>query len=111
MKDSPIQKDAIAYYNQMRSQEPVVAKLPGFIYFCAERAAMKVVADRVPTLEKELGELSAKVKEQDALLSPSPKSGGSVPRQPGTKTKTFEQMTSEEQFAELRREAEAMPSR
>lgn len=102
-KDSNVQKEAAAYFRQMVAEHPQAAKLPGFIYFCAERAALKTVSDRVPTLEKELVELRAKVKEQDGLLSPSPKGNGGTQRSPAPKK--FEQMSSEEQFEALKQEA------
>jgi hypothetical protein len=87
----------------MSEKEPAVAKLPGFIYYCAERAALKLAADRVPNLEKELGELRTKVKELDALTNPSPRGGGGVQRPKSPKG--WDQMSSEEQFDALRQEA------
>jgi hypothetical protein len=102
-KDSVVQKEATEYFQAMAKEQPAVAKLPGFIYYCAERAAFKTASDRVPALEKELVELRARVKEQDGLLSPSPKGNGGTQRTPAPKT--FEQMTPEQQFEELKREA------
>jgi hypothetical protein len=102
-KNSPLQQEAANYFKQMSEKEPAVAKLPGFIYYCAERAALKLAADRVPNLEKELGELRTKVKELDALTNPSPRGGGGVQRPKSPKG--WDQMSSEEQFDALRQEA------
>ena len=100
-KDSPVQKDAADYYRQMTGQMPFLKTLPGFVYFCAERASLKSAADRVPALEKELGELKPKLAELEALTNPSPASGGN--RLPGAKT--FEQMSEEDQLNWLRQNA------
>ena len=100
-KDSPVQKDAAEYYKQMTGQMPFLRTLPGFVYFCAERASLKSAADRVPVLEKELGELKPKLAELEALTNPSPAGGGN--RLPGAKT--FEQMSEEEQFKWLQQNA------
>ena len=103
-KDSAVQKEAAAYYRQMSAQVPMLQTLPGFIYFCAERAAYKTAADRVPGLERELGELKTKLKELEALTNPSP--SGGVPKQPAAAgNKKFEDMTPDEQFAWLRENA------
>ena len=100
-KDSPLQKAAMEYYREI-AKDPAVSRLPGVIYFAAERAALKSAADRVPALEKELGELKAKVKEQDELLNPTP-SGGIAPAPKGAKA--FEEMSEDEQYASLHSEA------
>lgn len=100
-KDSPVQKGAADYYRQMTVQVPELARLPGFVYFCAERASLKTAADRVSALEKELGELKPKLAELEALTNPPP--GGSGNRLPASKS--FEQMTAAEQFDWLKQNA------
>jgi len=100
-KDSPVQKGAAEYYKQMTGQVPELARLPGFVYFCAERASLKTAADRVSGLEKELGELKPKLAELEALTNPPP--GGSGNRLPASKS--FEQMTAAEQFDWLKQNA------
>ena len=74
-KDSTVQKEAADYFKAMVQNYPEAGKLPGFIYFCAERAAYKTASDRVPTLEKELGELKKKLTDYELLHSPSPGGG------------------------------------
>lgn len=101
-KDSAVQKAAADYFKAMVAQEPAAAKLPGFIYFCAERAALKASADRLPLVEKELGELKTKLTELEALTNPTP--SGGVSRLPQG-SKTFEAMDSDAQFEALKREA------
>lgn len=100
-RGSVVQNAAIEFFQQTTANDPVVAKLPGFIYFCAERAALKTAADRVPSMEKELGELRTKVQELTELTSVIP--SGGVQRTVGKKS--FEQMTPDEQYASLREEA------
>lgn len=101
-KDSAVQKAAAEYFKAMAAQEPAAAKLPGFIYFCAERAQLKAAADRLPGVEKELGELKTKLTELEALTNPTP--SGGVSRLPSG-NKTFDGMNSDEQFEALKREA------
>jgi hypothetical protein len=101
-KDSPVMKGAAEYYKQMTAQMPFLSKLPGFIYFCAERAQLKTAADRVPALEKELGELKPKLAELEALTNPAPGGGGNRI----AASKDFEQMTPEQQYAWLKDHAQ-----
>jgi len=101
-KDSAVQKAAAEYFKAMVAQEPAAAKLPGFIYFCAERAQLKSAADRLPAVEKELGELKTKLTELEALTNPTPSGGAS--RLPAA-NKSFETMDSDAQFEALKREA------
>lgn len=104
-KDSATFKNAVEYFKQMSANEPAAAKLPGFIYFCAERAALKTAADRVPSMEKELGELRTKVKDLEALTNPTP--SGGVQR-PQTAAKSADDMSDDELYAQLRQEAASM---
>lgn len=101
-KDSELQKNAAEYYKQMTTSEPAVAKLPGFIYFCVERAALKTAADRVPALEKENNNLKTKVKEYEALTNPTP--AGGVSRTPKGDKSPLD-MSQDELYESLRNEA------
>ena len=100
-KDSPVFKATVEYFKQITASDPVVAKLPGFIYFAAERAAYKLSADKVPSLEKELGELRTKVKDLEVLTNPA--GGGVVHRSPNAKK--FDDLDADEQIAALKAEA------
>ena len=100
-KDSPVFVETVNFFKQMTASDPVVAKLPGFIYFAAERAALKVAADKVPALDKELGELRTKVKDLEALTNPA--SGGVARRPQGSKK--FEDLDEEAQIAILKQES------
>ncbi len=100
---SPVQTEAVEFFKRITAETPAVAQLPGFIYFCAERAALKTAADRVPALTKELAELKARVKELDELTSPTPRAGGELKRAKGPKK--FEELSDEEQLEQLRAEA------
>ena len=104
-KDSPVFQETVNYFKQMTASDPVVAKLPGFIYFCAERAALKTASARVPVMEKELGELRTKVKDLEALTNPTP-SGGVARVQSGAKSAT--EMSDDELYAQLREEASSL---
>ena len=100
-KDSDLQKSALEYFKQITSSDPVVAKLPGFVYFCAERAALKSASDSVPAMTKELGDLRTKVKDLEALTNPTPSAG--ISKTPSVKT--WDSMSSDEQYDHLRQEA------
>lgn len=109
-KDSEVQKGAAEYYRQMTAQIPALNKLPGFVYFCAERADLmlkansgKAASERVSALEKENGELQAKVKELDALTNPTPQGGvARVTSGGGPKT-------DDQEYEELRQMAANLP--
>ena len=101
-KDSAVQKEAAEYYRQITDSEPTAAKLPGFIYFCAERATMKAAADRVPAMDKELNQLRSKVKDLESLTNPTP-SGGSSRALRGNKSTS--EMSQEELYQSLREDA------
>ena len=96
-----VTQTALDYHKEM-CKDPAVARLPGVIYFAIERAVLKTAADRVPGLEKELGELRTKVKEQDEMLNPTP--SGGVAHAPQV-AKAFEEMSDDEQYAALHSEA------
>jgi hypothetical protein len=100
-KESSVFKGAVEYFKQITASDPVVAKLPGFIYFAVERAALKTAADRVPALEKETGELKTKLTELEALTNPTP--SGGVARQPAKKGNTLD-----DEFEALQAEAAHM---
>jgi hypothetical protein len=103
-KDSPVFQEAVAFFREI-TKDPAVAKLPGIIYFAAERAALKTASARVPGMEKELGELRTKVKDLEALTNPTP--SGGVPRvQAGGRSAGS--MSEEELYQQLREEAAAM---
>jgi hypothetical protein len=100
-KESAVFKGAVEYFKQITASHPVVAKLPGFIYFAVEHSALKTAADRVPALEKELGELKTKLTELEALTNPTP--SGGVARQPAKKGNTLD-----DEFEALQAEAARM---
>lgn len=105
-KGSEVQNDAIGWFGNITKQVPILSKVPGFIYYAAERAhlvsqvkAGKAASERVSVLEKENGELQAKVKELDALTNPTPQGGvNRVNPKDGPKS-------DDEEFNELRRMA------
>lgn len=80
------------------AQEPGVLNDPKAMYYACELISQRTAAARVPGLEKELGALRAKVKEQEALLAPNPP--GDPARLPANTAKT-----EAERLADLEREA------
>ena len=103
-KDSEVQRESAAFYNQMVNTEPAVSKLPGFIYFCAERAALKTAANRVPGLTKELTETKKRLSQLEAATSASP--SGGVTKMPSGKS--YLDLSPEDQFNQLKQEASAL---
>lgn len=85
-------------------QHPEVLQDPKLLYFAAERASLKTAAARVPTLEKELDGLRAKVKELEEQLSVP--LDGSVPGATGEVP--WGSMSSDDQLDALKREAVAL---
>ena len=96
-KDSPVYQESLTFFREI-TKDPAVAKLPGIIYFAAERAALKTASARVPVMEKELGELRTKVKDLEALTNPTP--GGAVQRPPTQSSGAKQDLDAE--FAELK---------
>lgn len=74
---------------------------PEAMYHLAQHAVLKSSAARVPVLEKENGELRAKVKDYEQRLAPNSLHTGA--RQTGPKT--FKEMSEQEQEADLRQMA------
>jgi hypothetical protein len=99
---SAVRNAAIESFKEITMADPALARLPGLIYHCVRYAAAKTAADRVPAMEKELGELRTKVKELEVLTNPTPQGGVNRPQ---TGSKPFEQMTEDEQYNQLLQEA------
>lgn len=94
--------------SQLLTDEPDLKQHPKGIYLAARLANLEAEVTRGQTAsasvvakDKELGQLKAKVKELEALTAPG--GGDGVSRLPAGRT--FEQMSSDEQFAELERQA------
>lgn len=104
-KGSELQSATAEVFKSLTTQEPEASRLPGLVYYCVRMAAAETAAARVPVMEKELGELRAKVKELDAATNPVPGTG--VSRLSGKKT--FKEMSVAEQKESLQAEAASMP--
>lgn len=93
---------------QLLHDEPDFKNHPKGIYVAARIASLETEAAGVPVLkaqlgekDKELGRLNARIKELEALTAAG--GTGSATRLPGEKT--FDQMSEDEQFHELMRQA------
>lgn len=78
-------------------------EFPMMVYHAARLTAAETAAARVPGMERELGELRAKVKDLEALTSP----GGGKGAVQRVET-AVRQLTDEEEYAELRSQAMQM---
>ncbi len=88
---------------------PVAARFveayPEGLYYLTELVSAKSSAARVPTMETELGQLRAKVKELSEKLAPNIEAAHG---RTNAGTPEFSQMNEDQQFAELERMAQSM---
>lgn len=93
---SQFQKDVAAHLKAAAEQGIDPNEHPIMMYHAARLTAAETAAARVPVMEKELGEMRAKVKELEALTAP----GGGSPS--ATKFPKERPLTDEEEGQELR---------
>lgn len=98
---SEFQKNVANHLQEAARQGMDPNEHPTLVYHAARLTAAESASARVPSMEKELGELRAKVKELEALTNPG---GGTTAASkiPGESAKT-----DDEEFAELRQAAMA----
>lgn len=89
---------------QLLAEEPDFKTHPKGIYVAARIASLETAAAGVPGMEKELGQLRAKVKELEGLTAPGGPGGATA--LPGEKS--FEQKSESEQLQELTEAAQSM---
>ena len=89
---------------QLLQEEPDFKTHPKGIYVAARIAALETASASVPAMEKELGQLRAKVKELEGLTAPGGPGGATA--LPGEKS--FDQKSEGEQLQELTETAQAM---
>lgn len=68
--DSSLQKNVAQSLNNLWNTDRALASHPQIIYYVTQLESAKAAAARVPGMEKELGELRAKVKDYEALTAP-----------------------------------------
>lgn len=93
---SPFQQTVARHLQAAREAGLDVNEHPSLMYHCARLTAAETAAARVPGMEKELGELRAKVKELETLTAPG---GGQSSAQVIQMPKT---LTHEQEGEELR---------
>ena len=96
------QKAVAGNLRELQAQSPEYLEHPDVVYHVARLTAAETTAARVPVLEKELGQLRAKVKEYESLTALT---GGSIPQGGGGPSGP---RTEAQEEAELRQEAAAM---
>ncbi len=96
-ENSEFQKQVVANLQALQKSDPDLANNPSIIYHVAERTALMTEAARVPGIVKELDGLKAKVKDLEALTTPS--NEGSVTRLPQGRQQP---LNDEQEEAELR---------
>ena len=104
---SALQQQVAANLVEMKQAAPRMLRDPKAIYFVTKLTAAEATAARVPAMEKELGQMKARVKELEALTSPG--DAGQPARLPGQIP--FDQRSREEQFAELEQMAQGLSLR
>jgi len=104
-QNSSVQVSAAELYKQMIQQHPEIENLPAVVYYCARIANAEAASARVPILTKELEETKSKLEELNLMTNPTPVGG--VTKLPKN-NKSFEAMSSEEQFEALRSDAAVM---
>lgn len=103
VKDSPESK-AVA---ELIQQVPQIQTDPQMMYYAARLATAEVAAARVPTMEKELGAAHAKIKDLEGKLQ-VPTDG--IAQITG-ESKSFEQKTEADQYAEVEALARELDNR
>lgn len=89
---------------ELLREDPDFKAHPKGIYVAARIASLEAVAASVPDKDKELVQLRQKVSELEKATSP----GGEGGPAPSMSEKAFDQMTQDEQFAALEREAHSI---
>lgn len=100
-ENSDLQKTVANHLTELEKTDPEMAGRPQTVFYVTRLAAAESAAARVPGMEKELGELKAKVKELEGLTTPA--NPGGAQRPSGQQAKT-----DEEEGADLREEAAMM---
>jgi hypothetical protein len=98
--DSEFTKIVAGHLRVVEAQYPAMMEEPSIIFHMARLTAAEIAAARVPVMDKELGELRAKVKELEALTNPGGGTG-SVQQAHGSEAL----LTLEQEEAELRQMA------
>lgn len=70
-KDSELQKAVAQHLNHLWNTDRALASHPQIIYHATRLAAAETAAARVPALQKELGELKAKLKDLEETTAPA----------------------------------------
>lgn len=101
---SALQQGVADGLRDLQANAPAMLRDPKSIYFVTKLVAAEAAAARVPAMEKELGQMQARVKELEALTSPSDAGqpvalNGQIP---------FEQRSRADQFAELEQMAQGL---
>lgn len=104
--ESAVYKEADKQMAELKQRSPELASHPSSVYYVARMAKLTTEAARVPGLDKELGQLRARVQELEGLATTG--GGGAVQPAGSGREASFGELTEAEQMRVLRAQAQGV---